>query len=481
MSIIPAQIFNKKLEPDPLKLYAANASAISTYGSKIVHVDLNLRRDFAWSFIIADVQVLIIGADFLTHFNLLIDLKNQRLIDPLISLSTKGETLRTRTYNISTIDSTLPPPYADLLNVFIEITKPITKPSFSNMEHAHRIITKGSPVSSRPYKLAGEKAVSAKRQISEMLNNGIIRPPSSSYASPIHMVRKKNNDWRLCGDYRHLNARTEPDMYSPPWIQELFWRLHGARIFSKLDLNRAYQQRPVHEDDIHKTAIITPWGLYEYLFMPFGLRNATQTFQRFMDMIFRDLDFVFAYIDDILIMSKDEEKHLKHLKIVFERLQCYSISLNISKCVFGQTEINFLGYHITAEGYFPITERVEAIINYTKPNTVEEIRRFLGVINYYRTCIPQAAHSQLPLYSFIKHSIKKDKTLISWTAETEKAFEECKSKLADITLLAYPSPDAPMTLTTAASSTAIGGQLQQRVNDVCQPLGFFSRKLSPTE
>lgn len=481
VSIIPVRHFNKKLEADPFNLYAANASVIKTYGCKTIQLDLKLRRSFSWTFIIADTQIAIIGADFLTHFNLLIDLKNQRLIDPHTSLSTKGETLSTRTYNISTVDSTLPHVYTELLNKFIEITKPNSKPNLTNLQYAHRIITKGHPNSARSRKLAGEKATAAKDQITEMMEKGIIRPSSSPYASPIHMTKKKNNEWRLCGDYRHLNANTESDMYAPPLIQDLFLRLPGTRIYTKLDLDRAYYQIPMHPDDIHKTAIITPWGLFEYLVMPFGLKNATQTFQRFMDTIFRDLDFVFVYIDDILIMSTEEKEHQEHLRLVFERLKAYTLTINTNKCVFGQTEINFLGYLINSQGYAPVTERVDTILNYKKPETIEELRRFLGVTNYYRRCIPQAAHTQLPLNNYLKHSIKKDRSKIIWTTEADKAFEECKKKLAEVTLLAYPSSTALMALTTDASSTAIGAKLEQLVEDTWQPLGFFSRKLSPTE
>lgn len=448
---------------------------------KTVELDLNLRRPFKWSFIIADVQTAIIGADLLTHHNLLIDLKNQRLIDPLTSSSTKGSTLAAKTYNVSTIDSRLPVIYANLLQKYIEITKPISKPNLNNISYAHRIITRGPPTAARARKLGGEKAEAAKAQIADMLDRGIIRPSNSPYASPIHMAKKKNDTWRMCGDYRSLNASTEKDMYPPPFIQDLFQRLHGKKIYSKIDLDGTYLQLPMHSDDIQKTAIITPWGLFEYVVMPFGLKNATQSFQRFMDSIFRDLDFVFVYIDDILIMSENEEEHLKHLETVFQRLKSHSLRINNDKCAFGQSEINFLGFTINSQSYSPIEERVSAILNYKRPETVEELRRFLGMINYYRRFVPQAAQSQLPLNSFLKQSIKKDKSKIPWTPQAEKAFEDCKKKLADATLLSYPSPGACLALTTDALSAAIGAKLEQRVNNNWEPLGFFSRKLTPTE
>ncbi|XP_044599097.1 uncharacterized protein LOC123275176 [Cotesia glomerata] len=193
VSIIPASSISSRLEKSPLTLFAANSSAISTYGTKTVQLDLNLRRPFKWSFIIADVQTAIIGADLLTHHNLLIDLTNQRIIDPHTSLSTRGKTLAAETYNVSTIDSRLPSIYANLLQKYIEITKSISKPNLTNISYAHRIITRGPPTTARARKLGGEKAEATKAQIADMLDKGTIRSSNSPYASSIHLAKKKKS------------------------------------------------------------------------------------------------------------------------------------------------------------------------------------------------------------------------------------------------------------------------------------------------
>lgn len=441
-------------------------------------MNLGLRRQFKWNFTIAAVSKPIIGADFLGRHNLLVDIRAKKLIDKTTELSTKGCLLKAAAPTVLTLNKK--EPYHELLQKYSDITLPTFDHTYkSNVEH--HIVTKGPPVYCRARPLPPHKYEAAKKVFQDMIEQGICRPSKSPWASPLHMVNKKNGEYRPCGDYRKLNFITKPDRYPIPRLRDFTYNLYGKKIFSKIDLRKAYNQIRVREEDIEKTAVITPFGLFEFPKMCFGLRNAGQTFQRHIDNISRDLDFAFPFVDDILVASRDLEEHKKHLDTIFKRLQDNGLRLNVSKCVFGKPRLEFLGYDVSKEGIEPTEERIKTISNYPEPKNVQELRRFLGILNFYKESIPKSAHTQRPLYKYLCTAKKNDRTKIQLKEDEKRAFEECKESIKAAVTLSHPSAQQTLGLMCDASDSCCGGVLQQKVHGKWKPLGFFSKKLNDAQ
>lgn len=476
MSILPCNRFSGKPNRN-FTLYSASGVEIPTFGTKEIQIDIGLQRPFTWTFIVAKVTHAILGADFLAHFDIQVDVRNQQLIHAATKAAQVCKATTTKETVVFNIGND---PYSELLRKYPDILRTNRNKTVAQSVY-HYIETRGNPVFAKPRRLPPEKLAAAKDEFKKMLDSGIIRPSSSCWASPLHLVRKRDNSWRACGDYRRLNTITKPDRYPIPHVQDFSHHLAGKTIFSTIDLTKAFYQIPVAPEDVPKTAVITPFGLFEFLQMPFGLRNAAQTLQRFLDQIFRDYNFIWIYIDDILIASKTEEEHLLHLEMVFERLNQYGIVLNANKCKFAVSEVEFLGVSISSQGLQPLPQKVQAIRDLTEPENLKQLRRFLGMVNFYRRWLPKAAHIMEPLTNLLAGKITEKKP-IEWTDSLREAFRNTKELLASATLLSYINSDYELSITVDASDIAIGGVLQQRsLDDINEPVAFYSRKLTSTE
>ena len=211
-------------------------------------------------------------------------------------------------------------------------------------------------------------------------------------------------------------------------------RLNGCCTFSKIDLRKGFWRIPMSKDDIAKTAVITPYDLYEFLVMAFGLRNVGSSFQCMMDCIIHGFPFVFCYLDDLRVASWSPQEHITHLCILFQPLREFGLVINLEKCTFNVSEIEFLGHTVSARGALLLHSNLEAVQKFPEPAINKEMQVFLGMVNFYGRFIPNAAHTLLPLTDCLKGG-KPASSPVSWSPAMTRAFMEAKAALISSTWL----------------------------------------------
>ena len=347
-----------------------------------------------------------------------------------------------------------------------------------------------APVRQRYRRLPPSQYEQVREHIQVLLDGGVIRPSTSPYASPIVIVQKKSGQMRMCVDYRQLNAKTRRDAYPLPRIEESLDALGGAKYFSTLDLASGYNQVAVAERDRAKTAFCTPFGLYEFNRMPFGLCNAPGTFQRLMEHIFGDQSFqtLLLYLDDVVVFSTTFEQHLQRLGLVLGRLRAQNLKLKLSKCHFFAQEVQYLGHVISAAGVATDPEKTRVVAEWPRPQTARDLRSFLGFASYYRRFVPKFATHAAPLHRLVAAAGGTKKTpglgvnlTEHWDDQCEASFCALKARLTSAPVLAYADFSKPFVLDIDASFEGLGAVLSQEQDGGRRPIAYASRGLRPTE
>ena len=313
-----------------------------------------------------------------------------------------------------------------------------------------------------------------------MEENGIIERSSSELAFPIVLVKKKDRSLHMCVDYRRLNMISEYDAYPMPHVDDLIDALGKARFITTLDLAQGYWQVPMGKESRTRTAFATPYGLFKFQVMPFGLQGAPATFQRMMDQVLAGCtEYAAAYLDDVVIHSSTWGEHINHLGSILQKLKEAGFTVQPKKCQFGMDRCSYLG-HVVGNGEArPEETKIQAVECFPLLKTKKRVRAFLGLTGYYRKFVPDYADIATPLSDLTKN---KEPNAIKWTEECEQAFTRFKKALCSEPVMRSPNFSRTFVLQTDASDRGIGAILSQCDDKGKEhPIAFYSKKLLPRE
>ena len=343
----------------------------------------------------------------------------------------------------------------------------------------HRIDTEGAqPFRQQMRRYPPAQLEIIDKHLEDMMQQGVIEPAASPYASNVVLAKKKDGTYRCCIDFRQLNDQTRKDAYPLPRADSAMDAMSGSKYYSVMDLRCGFHQVSMEPEDRDKTAFITRRGMYRFRNMPFGLSNAVATFQRLMDLILTGLtlEICLAYLDDIIVFASTPEEHLERLEMVLKRLQAATLKLKPSKCNLMQTSVCFLGHIISGQGVATDPEKIRLIKDWPVPQNLKEVRGYLGLAGYYRKFIKDYARIAAPL-----HALMKKNQRFSWTEECQEAFDKLKLALMSPPILTLPRDEGMMILDCDASTRSIGAVLSQMQDGQEKVIAYAGRSLSKNE
>ena len=348
------------------------------------------------------------------------------------------------------------------------------------VQHVIETVPGTVPVRSRPYNIPVGLRAEVKAQLDEMQRQGLITVGTGEWSSPIVLVKKKDNTWRFCVDYRKLNAVTVKHSMALSSIDNAAEIMHGKKYFSTIDLCSGFFQVALHESSQEKSGFITPWGPYKWKVMPQGASGSPSTFARLSLAIMADLisnGSSCVYLDDWLMTSKDFPSHLQLLRTVFTRLRFAGLKYRLSKSFFCQKEVLYLGHVISQDGMAVAPHNVKKIVDFPAPKDKTGVRRLLGLFGFYRSFIKGFSKIAAPLIKLTNKDI-----VFHWDEECQRATAELKSHITSAPVLVFPDFSRQFILTTDASAIAVGGVLSQiREDGKDHPIAFFSKALNKAE
>ena len=346
------------------------------------------------------------------------------------------------------------------------------------IKHSIPTVEGAQPFRQAPHRLGPAKEAEAEKQVKMLLEKGMIEPSSGAWSSPVVLVRKKDQSWRFCIDYRRLNTLTVQDAYPLPRIDESLDALSGSKFFSTLDLTSGYWQVPLDKDAREKSAFITRTGLWQWKVLPFGLTSAPATFQRLMERVLQGLHWktLLLYLVDVIVIAPDFNSHLQRLEEVLKRLRQAGLKLKPKKCELIQKEVKYLGHVVSADGVATDPVKVEAVRQWCAPKNLKEVQAFLGTAGYYRQFIPGYATIAKPLTQ-----LTRKEAPWTWDTAEQESFHTLQEKLITAPVLGYPDPSLTYYLDTDASAVGVGAVLSQVQSEGERVVAYFSKTLSPSE